>query len=163
MNYIEYDSPIGKIYIQSDGTFLTGLWFDHQKYFPKQLGTFKEDSVLLKAKDWLKKYFQGENPSVSLVPLKPKGTFFQQKVWQILMETSYGTTTTYKKIAERLSKELHQKHPAYQAVGMAIGHNPISILIPCHRVVGSDKKLAGYAGGLEKKEALLNLERKSKL
>lgn len=161
MNYVEYDSPIGKIYIQSDGDFLTGLWLEHQKYFPKQLGVFKEDAVLLQAKKWLDKYFRGENPKISLLPLKPSGTFFQQRIWQILMEIPYGKTTTYKNIAIRLADELQQKHPAYQAVGMAVGHNPISIIIPCHRVIGTNNCLTGYAGGLERKAALLNLEKAS--
>ena len=137
---------------------LAGLWFIGQKYFPTNTETwlYKPDySVFATLKDWLEAYFSGKKPEMT-IPLAPDGTEFQQAVWKLLREIPYGKTTTYGAIAKRLSSS--GKRAAAQAVGGAVGHNPISLLIPCHRVLGADGSLTGYAGGLEKKRALLELE-----
>jgi methylated-DNA-[protein]-cysteine S-methyltransferase len=145
----------------ADGA-VTGLWFDGQKYFP--LGTeawqaAPDYPVLVRLRAWLDAYFAGEEPEVTFA-LDPHGSAFRQKVWRILREIPYGTTTTYGTIARQLAAQPGRsgRAPAAQAVGGAVGHNPISIVIPCHRVLGSTGSLTGYAGGLDKKTALLKLE-----
>lgn len=152
-----YHSPLGLIRLTSDGKYLIGLWFENQKYIKKaQTGTMIQDNqleVFQKTKKWLDDYFANKRPNILDVPLKPEGTPFQKAVWNILMTIPYGKTITYKEIAIRLKKE-----KASQAVGNAVGHNPISIIIPCHRVIGANGKLTGYAGGLDKKAFLLHLE-----
>lgn len=157
-----YSSPAGGITIVSDGVNLSGLWLDGQKYF---YGTLKEEPtendnipVLQSAKDWLDRYFAGMKPGISKLPLAPAGSEFRQEVWKILCEIPYGSVMTYGEIAERLAVKKGLSRMSAQAVGGAVGHNPISIVIPCHRVVGSDGSLTGYAGGIEKKEAFLRLE-----
>ena len=145
-----YESPLGGILLAADDEGLTGLWFDGQKYFAAALPPAceaRETSVLVETACWLDGYFRGEKPDF-LPPLHPQGTAFQQDVWDILLQIPYGCTMTYGEIARRLA----------QAVGRAVGHNKISIIIPCHRVVGTDGSLTGYAGGLERKTALLTLE-----
>ncbi len=149
-----YASPLGPILLAADETGLTGLWFEGQKYFPSFLGVDyqeKETPVLTETARWLDVYFSGKDPDI-LPPLHPQGSPFRQAVWNILLTISRGQTMTYGEIARRLGV-----HSA-QAVGGAVGHNPISILIPCHRVVGSDGSLTGYAGGLDRKTRLLQLE-----
>ena len=149
-----YASPLGPILLAADETGLTGLWFEGQKYFPSFLGVDyqeKETPVLTETARWLDVYFSGKDPGF-LPPLHPQGSPFRQAVWNILLTIPRGQTMTYGEIARRLSV-----HSA-QAVGGAVGHNPISILIPCHRVVGSDGSLTGYAGGVERKARLLQLE-----
>ena len=149
-----YASPLGPILLAADETGLTGLWFEGQKYFPSFLGVDyqeKETPVLTETARWLDVYFSGKNPDI-LPPLHPQGSPFRQAVWDILLTIPRGQTMTYGEIARRLGV-----HSA-QAVGGAVGHNPISILIPCHRVVGSDGSLTGYAGGVERKARLLQLE-----
>ena len=149
-----YASPLGPILLAADETGLTGLWFEGQKYFPSFLGVDyqeKETPVLTETARWLDVYFSGKDPDI-LPPLHPQGSPFRQTVWNILLTIPRGQTMTYGEIARRLGV-----HSA-QAVGGAVGHNPISILIPCHRVVGSDGSLTGYAGGVERKARLLQLE-----
>lgn len=149
-----YASPLGPILLAADETGLTGLWFEGQKYFPSFLGVDyqeKETPVLTETARWLDVYFSGKDPDI-LPPLHPQGSPFRQTVWDILLTIPRGQTMTYGEIARRLGVR------SAQAVGGAVGHNPISILIPCHRVVGSDGSLTGYAGGVERKARLLQLE-----
>lgn len=149
-----YASPLGPILLAADETGLTGLWFEGQKYFPSFLGVDyqeKETPILTETVRWLDVYFSRKDPGF-LPPLHPQGSPFRQAVWNILLTIPRGQTMTYGEIARRLGV-----HSA-QAVGGAVGHNPISILIPCHRVVGSDGSLTGYAGGVERKARLLQLE-----
>ena len=152
------DTPLGEIQAAACGKALRGLWFIGQKYFPSGTETWlkKPDyPVFVSLKAWLEEYFAGKKPKAK-IPLSPIGSDFRQAVWKQLLEIPYGKTTTYGAIASRLSAA-GIKAPA-QAVGGAVGHNPISLLIPCHRVLGADGSLTGYAGGLEKKQALLKLE-----
>ena len=149
-----YASPLGPILLAADETGLTGLWFEGQKYFPSFLGVDyqeKETPVLTETARWLDVYFSGKDPGF-LPPLHPQGSPFRQTVWDILLTIPRGQTMTYGEIARRLGVR------SAQAVGGAVGHNPISILIPCHRVVGSDGSLTGYAGGFDRKTRLLQLE-----
>ena len=149
-----YASPLGPILLAADETGLTGLWFEGQKYFPSFLGVDyqeKETPILTETVRWLDVYFSGKDPDI-LPPLHPQGSPFRQTVWDILLTIPRGQTITYGEIARRLGVR------SAQAVGGAVGHNPISILIPCHRVVGSDGSLTGYAGGVERKARLLQLE-----
>ena len=154
MNLTRYESPLGSILLAADQNGLTGLWFVGQKYFPSfSDGDFFENEtpVLTEAKHWLSLYFSGKEPDF-LPSLHPQGSSFRQAVWNVLLTMPRGQTMTYGEIARRLNVR------SAQAVGGAVGHNPISILIPCHRVVGSDGSLTGYAGGLARKEWLLHLE-----
>lgn len=154
MNLTRYESPLGSVLLAADQNGLTGLWFVGQKYFPSfSDGNFFENEtpVLTEAKHWLSLYFSGKEPDF-LPPLHPQGSSFRQAVWNVLLTIPRGQTMTYGEIARRLNVR------SAQAVGGAVGHNPISILIPCHRVVGSDGSLTGYAGGLARKEWLLHLE-----
>jgi len=153
-NYIRYCSPLGMLTVAAEGGALTALVIDGQKYAERPLtgeGTERETSVLHKARLWLDAYFAGKALDVSGLPLSPKGTAFQKKVWQELLNIPYGTTNTYGALAGRLGSSA-------RAVGSAVGRNPISIIIPCHRVLAADGSLTGYAGGLENKEKLLQLE-----
>lgn len=155
-----YKSEIGDILLVADEIGLTGLWFMGQKYFANTLPReciSQETSVLTETKKWLDVYFSGQEPKF-MPPLHPSGSAFRQAVWEILLQIPYGQTTTYGEIAGSLAKELHLEHMSAQAVGGAVGHNAVSIIIPCHRVVGSNGSLTGYAGGIEKKIALLELE-----
>lgn len=157
-----YKSPIGKITLASDGKNITGLWLEGQKYF---LASVKQKpllddglSVFKAAKTWLDEYFAGKNPSPAIVPLAPEGTVFRKKVWEVLLQIPYGTTISYGELAKRLSLRNGGGKTSARAVGGAVGHNPISIIIPCHRVIGADGGLTGYAGGTQKKIRLLKLE-----
>lgn len=155
-----YESPLGKIVLASKEGNLIGLWFDKQKYYfgnIKEKTINKEDEILIKTKKWLDLYFNGQNSSIIDLPLKPVGSPFAQKVWQILCQIPYGKVTTYGEIANEITK-LTGKKTSSRAVGNAVGHNPISIIIPCHRVVGKGGNLTGYAGGIDKKIYLLKLE-----
>ncbi len=158
-----YKSPIGNLILVSDGDNLVGLYMENQKYYLngiKQELTSKDNlQVFENTKKWLDRYFAKENPSIKEIPLAPIGGEFRQKVWKILCEIPYGKTTTYGEIAKRIAKEMDKEKMSAQAVGNAVGHNPISIIIPCHRVVGKYGSLTGYAGGIEKKRILLELER----
>jgi len=154
-----YDSPLGGMTLVSDGTALVGLYFDGQKYAAEGLDatrTQKNLPVFEEALRWLDVYFSGRKPDFT-PPTAPAGTAFQQSVWEILRTIPYGETTTYGAIARRIEQNTGCRMSA-QAVGGAVGRNPISILIPCHRVIGADGSLTGYAGGLDKKERLLQWE-----
>lgn len=156
----EYESPIGRMLLAQEGDALVGAWFYGQKYFPKNAESFlREETVLLRtARLWLDGYFRGDTPDPRALPLEPKGSDFRREVWDILLTIPAGQTMTYADIAGILADRRGIPRMSAQAVGGAVGHNPISIIIPCHRVVGTDGSLTGYAGGLEKKEALLALE-----
>ena len=156
-----YDSPLGGILLAADEIGLTGLWFDGEKYFADHLPakhTEQETEILTLAKRWLEMYFSGKEPGF-LPSLHPIGSPFRQAVWKILLQIPYGHTITYGEIARRLAAETGVARMSAQAVGGAVGHNEISIIIPCHRVVGTSGSLTGYAGGLNKKVKLLELER----
>lgn len=155
-----YHSPLGGILLAGDEDGLTGLWFEGQKYFALHLDVEHEERDLPLFRDtcrWLDIYFSGKEPDFH-IPLHLKGTDFQKEVWEILLSIPYGETTTYKKIAEQLADRKGLSHMSAQAVGGAVGHNRISVIIPCHRVVGADGSLTGYAGGMDKKVKLLTLE-----
>ena len=158
-----YKSPIGNLMLLSDGDNLVGLYIENQKYYLngiKQELTSKDNlQVFENTKKWLDRYFAKKNPSIKEIPLAPIGGEFRQKVWKILCEIPYGQTITYGEIAKKIAKEMQKEKMSAQAVGNAVGHNPISIIIPCHRVVGKDGNLTGYAGGIERKRILLELER----
>lgn len=155
-----YNSPLGGITLAATNDRLCGLWFDGQKYFGSTLQEETEEEetpVLCQTRQWLDLYFSGKEPGF-LPSLHLDGTPFQQTVWNILSSIPYGKALTYKEIAAETAHRLGRPHMAAQAVGNAIGHNPISILIPCHRVVGTNGSLTGYAGGTERKLALLQIE-----
>ena len=162
MTYIQhYDSPLGGILLAADEIGLTGLWFDGEKYFADNLPaehTEQETPVLAETKRWLDIYFAGSEPDF-LPPLHPIGSAFRREVWEILLRIPYGQTTTYGAIARELAQKRGLARMSAQAVGGAVGHNEISIIIPCHRVVGTGGSLTGYAGGIDKKVRLLELER----
>ena len=154
-----YASPLGGMTLVSDGTALVGLYFDGQKYAAQGLDATRTQKNLLifeEARRWLDVYFSGRKPDFT-PPTAPAGTAFQQSVWEILRTIPYGETTTYGAIARRIEQNTGCRMSA-QAVGGAVGCNPISILIPCHRVVGTNGSLTGYAGGLDKKAYLLRIE-----
>lgn len=156
-----YPSPLGNILLAADEAGLTGLWFVGQKYFANTLPKkhiSQETAILTKAKRWLDVYFSGEEPKF-MPPLHPTGSPFRLAVWQILLQIPYGQTMTYGDIARQLAKKQGVGHMSAQAVGGAVGHNEISIIIPCHRVVGTNGSLTGYAGGIDKKASLLELEK----
>ena len=155
-----YNSPLGGILLAADEIGLTGLWFDGQKYFARDLPAEHVEQntpVLSEAKRWLDIYFTGREPDFT-PPLHPIGSVFRQAVWEILLQIPYGQTTTYGEIARQLAAKLGLPRMSAQAVGGAVGHNEISIIIPCHRVVGTNGSLTGYAGGIDKKVKLLELE-----
>lgn len=155
-----YASPIGEILLAADNEGLTGLWFADQKYFAAHLDEENEerDTAAIKAaREWLDEYFAGNKPAVE-VPLHIVGTPFQNEVWEILLSIPYGKTMTYGEIAQRIAKKRGLARMSAQAVGGAVGHNNISIIVPCHRVVGSNGSLTGYAGGISKKIELLKIE-----
>lgn len=153
-DYIPYRSPLGMLIVAAEGEALTALVFEGQKYARQHLageGQERETPVLRAARLWLDAYFAGERPDAAALPLSPRGTNFQQTVWQELQAIPYGETCRYGEIAVRLGSSA-------RAVGSAVGRNPISLIIPCHRVLGAKGALTGYAGGLERKKALLALE-----
>lgn len=158
-------SPAGKITLASDGIHLIGLWFDGQQYFAH---TIKEETkenpglfIFTQTRDWLDRYFSGRQPAVRELSLRPDGSVFRREVWKLLCEIPYGEVTTYGAIARKIAAGRGQEKMSAQAVGGAIGHNPISIIIPCHRVIGSDGSLTGYGGGLELKQKLLTFEKQT--
>lgn len=155
-----YASILGEILLAADETGLTGLWFKGQKYFANTLPDEKisqETPILVETRKWLDIYFSGKEPKF-MPPLHPVGSAFRQDVWKILLQIPYGQTMTYGEIAKKIAEMNHTTKMSAQAVGGAVGHNDISIIIPCHRVVGSNGNLTGYAGGIEKKVSLLKLE-----
>ena len=160
MDYIHhYASPLGGITLASDGSALTGLWFDGQKYFAAALSPDSEEKMLpvfADADRWLDRYFTGSIPDFTPL-LNPRGTPFRLLVWETLLTVPFGQTVTYGQLAAMVSAQRGSNSSA-RAVGGAVGRNPISLLIPCHRVVGADGRLTGYAGSIEKKRFLLALE-----
>ncbi len=157
----QYASPLGNITMASNGERLTGLWFDGQKYFADTLPTEnceKELPVFEQTTKWLDAYFRGEEPDF-MPPLHLDSSPFRLMVWDILIQIPYGKVITYGDIARMIASKTGQKTMSAQAVGGAVGHNPVSIIVPCHRVVGTSGSLTGYAGGIGKKTALLTLEK----
>ena len=157
-----YSSPLGKVLIVSDGKNIIGLWIEGQKYYLDKIqkeDILEEDlEIFEKTKRWLDRYFKKEKPQISELPLAPIGNEFRQCVWQLLCKIPYGQTTTYGNLAKIVVNKMNKKSMSAQAIGNAVGHNPISIIIPCHRVVGTNGYLTGYAGGIDKKIKLLELE-----
>lgn len=171
----EYKSPLGKLTLvcDQDKKYIVGLWIEDQNYLagglegdqivstkPPKGGKSSNHSldILDEAVSWLDRYFSGQRPPIGDLKLRPEGTDFRQEVWSILMDIPYGQVTTYADIASQVAKKLGRKSMSAQAVGGAVGHNPISIIIPCHRVIGSRGSLIGYAGGMDRKTWLLNHE-----
>ena len=160
MHTCDHESPLGKMLLAADDDGLTGAWFYGQRYFARGLegaeknerrGVPFDSPVLLAARRWLDAYFAEKRPDAADVPLAPRGTAFQRRVWDALLAIPYGETRTYGELAAELGS-------SSRAVGSAVGRNPISVIIPCHRVLGADGSLTGYAGGLARKQALLELE-----
>jgi len=149
--YQNYLLPIGKVIIQSDGEAIIRISASYEG----EKGIQKEDKLMNQAAEQLKEYLEGKRKKFDL-PFQPKGTEFQERVWKELCKVSYGETATYQEIAERIGNE-----KACRAVGMACGKNPIFIVIPCHRIIGKNGNLTGYAEGLEMKQKLLSLEREN--
>lgn len=164
MNYVtQSKTPLGTITMASDGKALTGLWFNDGKYFGETLDndTLEKDLPIFEdTRRWLDIYFTGKNPDFT-PKIKLSGSDFRLSVWKILKEIPYGRTVTYGQIAAKIAKQRGLEQMSAQAVGGAVGHNPISIIIPCHRVIGTDGSLTGYAGGLKRKTKLLELENSS--
>ena len=162
MTFIQhYNSPLGGILLAADEIGLTGLWFDGQKYFASDLPAERVEQdtpALSEAKRWLDIYFTGREPDFT-PPLHPIGSAFRRDVWEMLLQIPYGQTITYGGIARQLAAKRGLPRLSAQAVGGAVGHNEISVIIPCHRVVGTNGSLTGYAGGIDKKVKLLELER----
>ena len=157
-----YKSNIGDILLASKNNKLIGLWIEGQKYYLSNLNEKIEnkdnEEILIKTKKWLDRYFNSEKPQIDELDLNPIGSTFRQSVWKLLCNIPYGEVITYNDIAKQIAKQKGLKKMSAQAVGGAVGHNPISIIIPCHRVVGSNGSLTGYAGGINKKVYLLKHE-----
>lgn len=153
-------SPFGCLTLCSDGKNLTGLFIDGQKYFlnTDKMQTKDDLEIFFLTKALLDDYFKGKNPEFSKIPLFPSGSNFRQDVWKILSKIPYGKTVTYGEIAVQIARKKGILKMSAQAVGNAVGHNPISIIIPCHRVLGRNGRLTGYAGGIDKKLELLRIE-----
>ena len=158
-----YKSPVGNLLIAEKDNKLVGLWIENQKYY---LSDFKEEieekadiEILIKTTKWLDRYFSGERPDINELEMNSIGSEFRKNVWKILKKIPYGKVVTYNDIAKELAKQKGLKKMSAQAVGGAVGHNPISIIIPCHRVVGTNGSLTGYAGGIKKKIYLLKHEK----
>lgn len=154
-----YGSPVGGLVLAADGEALCGLWLEGQKYFGGGLidgaAPGEDLPVFVRARDWLDRYFAGTRPDPRELPLAPVGGEFRQAVWKLLLEIPCGQTVTYGELARRIAAQRGLASMSAQAVGGAVGHNPISIIIPCHRVVGTGGSLTGYAGGVDKKRWLL--------
>ncbi|MBR1729001.1 MAG: methylated-DNA--[Selenomonadaceae bacterium] len=156
-----YQSPIGKIFLIAEDNFLIDLYFEAQKYFPQEIFDQIEKKnleIFDVTKKWLDIYFNGYEPDF-LPPLKMIGTYFQIEVWKLLLKIPYGKITTYGELSKVIADQRNLQRFSAQAIGDAVGKNKISIIIPCHRVIGSDGSLTGYAGGIDKKSRLLNLEK----
>lgn len=155
-------SPIGTLTLAGRENSLAGLWIEGQKYFGHSISgeMIRKDNleIFKMTRDWLDRYFDGRRPSVKELPISPAGSCFRRDVWDLLCGIPYGTVTTYGAVARKLAVQMGRKSMSGQAVGGSVGHNPISIIIPCHRVVGSNGSLTGYAGGIDVKISLLKLE-----
>lgn len=157
----DYISPLGKIILSSDGARLTGLWFEGQKYFPLAVNSASEEAglpIFIESRKWLDSYFSGKDPGTP-PDLSLEGSEFQLAVWEILRGIAYGKTLSYKEVASVVAESRNLRSMSAQAVGTAVGHNPVSLMIPCHRVTGSKGDLRGYASGLERKKWLLEMEK----
>ncbi len=162
MNY--YHSPLGNILLAANDMGLTGLWFEGQKYYGRHLhpdAFYAELPIFEQTIKWLDIYFSGKNPNFS-IPLHFVGSDFQVNIWQLLCRIPYGQTTTYGALAKQFAAEKGLQSMSAQAVGSAVGRNPISIMVPCHRVIGANGSFTGYAGGLDRKAKLLNIEQQRK-
>lgn len=161
MHYLSYyKSPLGEIVLSASNQGLSGLWFVGQKYFALYFDKehiYQEIPLFADVKRWLDIYFSGKEPNFSL-PLHFTGSPFQNEVWKILSQIPYGRTTTYGQIAKQVAIKRGVSKMSAQAIGGAVGRNEIAIIVPCHRVVGVNGNLTGYAGGIEKKISLLQLE-----
>ena len=156
----KYQSPVGEILLAADDIGLTGLWFEGEKYYALSLEKDHEEKevpVFAEVKQWLDIYFAGKEPAF-MPSIHMIGTPFQMEVWELLREIPYGKTTTYGELAKQIAKRRGLERMSAQAVGFAVGHNEISIIVPCHRVVGTNGSLTGYAGGIDKKMFFLNSE-----
>ena len=155
-----YPSPLGRMLLAADGEGLVGAWFEGQKYYGSALGDDilqEKNDILRRAEQWLDLYFSGTEPDF-MPAIHLTGSDFRKQVWKLLLEIPYGQTRTYGDIAEQIASENGKKSMSAQAVGGAVGHNPVSIIIPCHRVIGAKGSLTGYAGGLDRKAKLLEWE-----
>jgi methylated-DNA-[protein]-cysteine S-methyltransferase len=160
----EYKSPLGNITICcNEQENIVGLWFENQKYFANNInGKITENNnlkIFIKIKNWLDKYFAGNKPNIKEIPIEFIGTKFQKSVWKILYKIPYGKVITYGDIAKQIAKKKSIPKMSAQAIGGAVGHNPISVIVPCHRVIGKNGNLTGYAAGLNKKKKLLQIEK----
>lgn len=162
MNYMQYETPlIGTLTVASDGEAISGCWFDNDRYFgygvDERMELNEDDPILVQAREWLDRYFAGEAPDPRELPLAARATDFQLRVRESMLDIPYGQTTTYGAIAKRLEAETGKRQSA-RAVGGAVGHNPLCLIVPCHRVVGSNDNLTGFGGGIDMKIALLEHE-----
>ena len=151
----EYASPLGKMLLACNDTGIIGAWFEGQKFYASGISEYTispDKKYLAKAAEWLDEYFGGGRPDINLLPLSPNGTDFQRRVWSALCEIPYGETVTYGELAKKLGGT------SPRAVGTTVGRNPISVIIPCHRVIGANGSLTGYAGGIMRKNQLLEIE-----
>lgn len=157
-----YKSPIGNLLIAAKDNKLIGLWIENQKYylsgFKEEMSEKEDSEILTKTKRWLDRYFNKENPDINELDINLIGSEFRKSVWKILKTIPYGKVVTYNDIAKKIAEQKGISKMSAQAIGGAVGHNPISIIVPCHRVVGTNGSLTGYAGGIEKKIQLLELE-----
>ena len=156
-----YNSNLGKIIIVADSRYIYGLYFDNQKYLPENLEKLEINNnspIIKQVKLWLEEYFNGKKPNLENLPIKLIGSEFKMLVWSVLKTIPYGKTITYGEIAKTLARKTNKEKISARAVGNAVGHNSLSIIIPCHRVIGANGKITGYAGGIDKKIALLKLE-----
>ena len=157
-----YQSPLGKMILLSSDQHLLGLWFNDQKFFGANYQLEQADEKIVRplklTLQWLTEYFSGQQPDPFAIPIKPEVTLFREQVFQELQKVPYGQTTTYKELSDQLQKQESKKINKARAIGGAVGHNPITLIIPCHRVIGQDGSLIGYAGGIERKQALLQME-----
>lgn len=160
--YTTYKSPIGKLTLAGNENALMGLWIEGQKYFGNRILEYAkrkdELSIFIDTQNWLDRYFEGKKPQIQELSISLLGSDFQKEVWKLLCDIPYGTTVTYGMLAKKTAKKLGKISMSSQAVGGAVGHNPISIIIPCHRVVGANGSLTGYAAGIEVKRELLMFE-----
>lgn len=157
-----YNSPLGRLFLVSDGEFLVGSYLENQNHFPDEIlsyDQYDELSVFYESKNWLDNYFQGENPSLYGIKILQRGTEFQNRVWRILLTTDYGQTLSYKDIAKIYCQENNIETMSFQAIGSAIGRNPLLIFVPCHRVIKQNGEVGKYVAGVDNKKYLLDLEK----
>lgn len=160
-----YNSPLGRIIIVGSETHITVVFFENSRYSDvyNEPNLIKNDDlpIFIKTKNWLNRYFNGENPDPKEIPTELHGSEFAMQVWEILKQIPYGQTVTYGEIAKKIAEQNGMKKMSAQAVGGAVGRNPISIIVPCHRVIGANGNLTGYAGGIDRKIKLLEIEKGS--